>query len=133
MQQHRRPFGRDARDLAVPGVAQGAPCPCLVDVRLLEEAQAELQQQHAPDRLVEELLVHLAGANSVRQRRERARAGRRDAVSRKACPERHLHVETRAKSSRRRIVVVTRETMRGEVNHGACVAHDEPVEAELAA
>ena len=48
-QQHRRALGRDAGDLAVRRVAEHLARALLVDVRVVEQPQAQLRLQHPPD------------------------------------------------------------------------------------
>ena len=61
------------RYLTVPIVSQDDVRLRLINVRVLEEPQAQLCQQDAPHGLIDQTLLHLARANGIGERAERAR------------------------------------------------------------
>ena len=65
-QQHRRALGGDARHFAVGRIGEHLPRALLVDVGLVEQADAQLGLEHAPHAGVEELLVDGPGQTARR-------------------------------------------------------------------
>ena len=117
-QQHRRALGRDAGHLAVRRVGEHLAGAVLVDVRVVEQPQAQLRLEHAPHARVERLLAHRARLERLGQ--VARRRGRR---SPSPCRRPAL---TRAGAG---VGQVGGEAVGHEVAHGVGVADDEALEA----
>ena len=117
-QQDRRALGRDPGDVAVRGVGEHLASAVLVDVRIVEQPQAQLRLQHPAHARVQRLLAHRAALDRLGQAAE----GR--------VAHRHLHVHSRVQGPGARIGQVRGEAVRREVADRVGVADGEALEAE---